>query len=41
MNPFLSCLDDPITQWTINYVDASTPKVGEWAERWDSRYTPY
>ena len=20
-----------------NYVDASTPKLGEWAERWDSR----
>ena len=22
---------------TYNYVDASTPKLGEWAERWDSR----
>ena len=21
-----------------NYVDASTPKLGEWAERWDSRF---
>ena len=24
----------------LNYVDASTPKLGEWAERWDSRFDP-
>ena len=23
--------------YNFNYVDASTPKVGDWAERWDSR----
>ena len=21
-----------------NYVDASTPQFGDWAERWESRY---
>ena len=24
-----------------NYVCASTPNLGEWAERWDSRFAPY
>ena len=33
---FLGKSED-LNLYLVNYVDASTPKVGEWAERWNSR----